>query len=139
MYSQVEQFLKKITSADSEKIEYNRDDIQFAIAVLLYRVILIDGRVRMEELSTYRDILQDYLKVSCDELSLFEETAIENSNLITHCTQIISVLINLPISQKREIVDLMSKIALSDNELHELEVNLVGKVEEMLEMTSSTS
>ena len=74
MYSVTKNFLELLGSTEDEIIDFGADDIRTSIAVLYYRVILVDGRIRVEELDHFRKVLSETLDVSEDELLLFEET-----------------------------------------------------------------
>lgn len=124
--------LAKLVAAKKDQIVFTPDDRRVACAVLLYRVIMVDGRVRREEMQRYREILQDHLDVGPDELPLFEKMVIDQSasenSLFPH-TEIVA---KMPLETKREILEFMKQISVSDNELHEFEINLVTRTSQML-------
>ena len=134
MYAIVEKLTRRLESLSSEKIEISKDDTRLATAVLLFRVIQVDGRIRDEEVDLYRTILEDHLKVSADELSLFE-TAVEDASREEHTLEpFVRIVRKMPEEKRREILDFMRDISLSDNEFHEFEVNLVGRTAELLDI-----
>ena len=60
-----------------KSLSLRTDDTRTAIAVLYYRVIVVDGRIRTEELDHFRKVLSETLNVTEDELLLFEETVLD--------------------------------------------------------------
>ena len=131
MYAVVRQFLERLGSGN-ELIEYTTGDKRIAMAVLLFRVIIADGKVREEEMARYRDILQDFLEVSPDEMVLFEAMVREEANSERSLFPFTLVVSKMPLETKQKIVELMREISLSDNELHEFEINLVARTAELL-------
>lgn len=136
MYSSVKSFLDRLNSDDHDKIEYTEIDSRIAVAALYYRVIMIDGQVRASELERYRQILNDSLGVSEDELGLFEELVQKNIKSDRSLLPLTTSIRKLPIEKRREILVHMQQISLSDMELHEFEINLVERTAELLDLTS---
>lgn len=132
MYAIVEDLLAKLDSDSSEKIEFTQDDIRLASAVLLYRAIQVDGRIRDVEVILYRKILEDHLDVSPDELLLFESMVEDQTKANSTIQPFISVVRKMPYKNKREILEFMRDISLSDHEFHEFEVNLLARTAELL-------
>ncbi len=132
MYADMKNLLERIGAQSGELIQYTPQDTRVATAIFLFSVIKVDGRVRPEELIRYREILQDHLSVEPDELALFEKTVIEqcgsNPKLFPHHKLVAS----MPIDTRRLILKYMKEISVSDNELHEFEINLVAKAAEIL-------
>lgn len=131
MYSSVKHFLERLGQS-SQSIAYTRDDTRTAIAVLYYRVILVDGRVRNEELSRFRDLLAQTLSVSEDELMSFEEEVLRTAKEDSSLFPLTSVIRKLPISKRLEILEGMKSISIADREYHEFEINLVARAKELL-------
>lgn len=132
MYSVTKNFLDLLGSSKDDIIEFGADDIRTSIAVLYYRVILVDGRIRVEELDHFRKVLSETLDVSEDELMLFEETVlaqIKNERSLNPFTEIVR---KLPEEKRREILTHMQQISVSDRELHEFEINLVARTAQLL-------
>ncbi len=134
MYSIAEKLIRRLNSGGSEKIEISRDDTRLATAVLLYRVIQVDGRIRPEEVELYRRILEKHFDVSPDELSLFESAVEDASQAENTLAPFVDLVRKMPEEKRREIVEFMRDISLSDNEFHEFEVNLVGRTAELLDI-----
>jgi len=134
MYAIVEDLLAKLDSDSSEKIEFTQDDIRLASAVLLYRAIQVDGRIRDVEVILYRKILEDHLDVSPDELLLFESMVEDQTKANNTIQPFISVVRKMPYKNKRKILDFMRDISLSDQEFHEFEVNLLARTAELLDI-----
>lgn len=136
MYSSVKSFLDRLNSDDSEKIVYTDGDSRLAVAALYYRVIMVDGHVRASELERYRQILNDSLGVTEDELDMFEELVQKNYETDNSILPLVETVRNLPIEKRREILVHMQQISLSDKELHEFEINLVERAAELLDLTN---
>ena len=134
MYAIVDKLFKRLDSSGIEKIEISREDTRLATAVLLYRVIKVDGRVREEEMELYRQILENNLNVSPDELSLFESVVEDVSRSQKTLAPFIELIKKMPDKKRREILEFMHDISLSDNEFHESEVNLVGQTAILLDI-----
>ena len=132
MYSQVKSFLEKLEHADNEVIEFSQEDSRLAIAVLYYRVILVDGRIREAEIERFRSILSESLDVHEDELVLFEKHVLEQSKSEASLFPFTTIIKKLPIEKRVEILRHMQQISISDKELHEFEINLVARTAELI-------
>lgn len=135
MYSVVKNFLDLLSNSDDDIIDFKPDDTRTAIAVLYYRVIVVDGRIRSEELAHFRKVLSETLQVTEDELLLFEDKVLDLVKSETSLTPFTNTVRKLPIEKRREILQHMEQISLSDRELHEFEINLVARTAEMLGIT----
>lgn len=134
MYADMKKLLAKFGSRDDKKIQFTPQDIRIAAAVLLFRVILVDGRVRESEMKRYREILQDHLDVEPDELGLFEQVVRERIESDTSLFSDARNIERMPIETRRNILRFMKEISISDNELHEFEINLVVRTAEILKL-----
>lgn len=134
MYAIVKQFLEKLGDSDADLIEFSVSDNRVAMAVLLFRVITVDGLIRDAEMARYRELLQDHLNVTPDELDLFEQVVRTESNGENGLYSFTTAVSRLPQATKRHILDMMRDISISDNELHEFEINLVARTAELLEL-----
>ncbi|MFZ1815932.1 MAG: TerB family tellurite resistance protein [Rhizobiaceae bacterium] len=132
MYVVVKDFLERLGSNEAHVIEFTHSDKRIAMAVLLYRVIMVDGKVRNEEVVRYREILQDILEVSPDELDLFESMVKEKHGSESSLFPFTVIVQKLPHETRRNMLDLMRQISISDRELHEFEINLVARTAELL-------
>ncbi|MEM7462482.1 MAG: TerB family tellurite resistance protein [Pseudomonadota bacterium] len=132
MYAVVKNFLTKLGTSDDDLIEYSAGDKRIAMAVLLFRVMTVDGRVLDTEVRRYREFLQDHLEVSDDELNLFEAAVREESENESSLFPFTSIVNRMPEETKLKVLDMMKEISLADNELHEFEINLVARTAELL-------
>jgi len=132
MYTDMKILLEKLGNQEEELIEFTPRDTRVAAAVLLFRAIVADGRVREVELKRYREILQDHMGVEPDELRLFENVVRDQSDSETSLFPHTTIVAKMPLKTKREILQFMMEISVSDNELHEFEINLVARAAEML-------
>ncbi len=131
MYAMVRQFLERLGSGE-ELIEYSTGDKRIAMAVLLFRVVTADGKIRTDEMARYRQILQDDLDISPDEVALFERVVASESDAEHSLFPFTTIVSKMPVETKRHIIELMREISLADNELHEFEINLVTRTAELL-------
>lgn len=131
MYASVKHLLDKL-GAPAESIEFTREDVRTAVAVLYYRVILVDGRVRSQELQHFRDLLARTLDVSEDELMHFEQEVLRIAKEDSSLFPLTSLIRKLPVERRREILEDMKAISLSDQEFHEFEINMVARAAELL-------
>ena len=132
MYSKVKSFLDKLSDGGNEVIEFSQEDSRLAIAVLYYRVILVDGRIREAEIERFRSILSDSLDVHEDELILFEQHVLEQSKSEASLFPFTTIIKKLPLEKRVEILRHMQQISISDKELHEFEINLVARTAELI-------
>ena len=136
MYTDMKNLLERIGAQDGELIQFTPQDTRVATAMFLFCVIKVDGRVRTAEMTRYREILQDYLAVEPDELDLFERKVVEqyscNKSLFPHQ----KIVAGMPIETRRLVLGFMKEISVSDNELHEFEINLVAKAAEILGLSA---
>ncbi len=137
MYSVVKNFMDLLASSDDDIIDFTQDDSRTAIAVLYYRVIVVDGRIRTEELNHFRKVLSETLNVTEDELLLFEENVLDLVKSERSLHPFTTIVRKLPLKTRREILRHMEQISISDRELHEFEINLVARTAELLNIEGS--
>lgn len=124
--------LEKLKTHEGGQIVFTPQDTRIATAVLLFRVIMVDGRVRDAELVRYREILQDHMNVEPDEMALFEDVVRKQSESDASLVPYADIVAKMPVETKREILRFMKEISISDNEFHEFEINLVTRTAELL-------
>ena len=132
MYSSFENFIELLDAGDNEVIELSQKDPRIAIGILLYSTIQADGRVRDEETLLYRHLLDKYLNVAEGEFLMFEDKVSEICKKPDSINSIIGIIRQMPEAKRREVLQLMRDISISDKQFHEFEVNLVSKVSDML-------
>ena len=133
MYSSFKTLLKQLDRS-GQGIEFTREDRKLAIALLYYRVIVVDGRVRNEELNRFRQILSENLMITEAELLQFEDDVIERLANDDSTFPLLDTVKKLPLPDRVEILANMHEISISDRELHEFEINLVYRAAELLEI-----
>ncbi|MCB1461051.1 MAG: TerB family tellurite resistance protein [Nitratireductor sp.] len=131
MYAMVREFLERLGSGD-ELIEYSTGDKRIAMAVLLFRVVTADGKIRSNELKRYRQILEDELEIPPDEIDLFERVVRDESEAERSLFPFTAIVSKMPFETKRHILQLMRDLSVADSELHEFEINLVARTAELL-------
>lgn len=134
LYSVVNNFLELLGNSEDQIVGFSQDDTRTAIAVLYYRVVVVDGRIRHSELDHFRKVLSDTLHVSEDELLLFEDKVLDHVRSERSLQPFTSIVKKLPVEKRREILRHMEQISLSDKELHEFEINLVARTAELIGM-----
>ncbi len=132
MYSSFENFIKVLDAGDNQIIKLSQKDPRVAIGILLYSAVHADGRVKQEETQLYRHLLESYLNVSEDEFLMFEEIVSETCNKPDSINSIIEIIRKMPENRRREVLQLMKDISLSDKQFHEFEVNLVSRISTLL-------
>ncbi|MEO0327476.1 MAG: TerB family tellurite resistance protein [Pseudomonadota bacterium] len=139
MYSKFRSVLEKLDAGDEQAINFVTADSRLALAMLLFNVVKVDGRIRPEELRAYRTILEEYLQVSEDELHSFETMVDEISSSGEMFEKLVAELRLAPIEKRQEIVTMMHDISVSDYELHELELNMLSHVMRLLGIQDAAS
>jgi len=138
MYSSFENFIKLLDAGDNEIIKFSEKDPRIAIGILLYSTVHADGRVKVEEVQLYRHLLESYLNVSEDEFLMFEEIVSKTCDKPDSIQSIIEIIRQMPQNKRREVLELMKDISLSDKQFHEFEVNLVSRVANLLGLDEQT-
>jgi uncharacterized tellurite resistance protein B-like protein len=72
--------------------------------------------------------------VSAEELAIFEAEVKRVSSREPSLFPFTAIIRRMPMRTKREIVKMMKDISISDNELHEFEINLVARTAELLDI-----
>ncbi len=137
MYSVFKSVLERLNRSDEQLIEFARGDNRVLFAALLFRVITVDGKIRAEELAKYRDILQDHLGVSPDELTLFESMVKMRTESAESLDFLTLELARLPLETKRQLLKFMNEISVSDREFHEFEINMLERTARLLKVDLS--
>jgi uncharacterized tellurite resistance protein B-like protein len=132
MYAVVKAFLERL--GEGQEINFTESEYRLAMAVLLFRVVTIDGEVKETEIAVYRTLLQEKLNVSPYELDLFEATVRRESEKEASLFPFTTIVKKMPLDTRRQILNMMKEISLSDNELHEFEINLVARTAELLDL-----
>jgi uncharacterized tellurite resistance protein B-like protein len=134
MYAIVKAFLDRLGTEPHSQIRFTESESRIAMAVLLFRVVTIDGQIKDEELDLYRSLLRERLGVSAEELAIFEAEVKRVSSREPSLFPFTAIIRRMPMRTKREIVKMMKDISISDNELHEFEINLVARTAELLDI-----
>ena len=132
MYSDLKDYFGRLMADDGQSIQYKQQDARVGLAVLYYRVILVDGRVRYEETERFRQILSDTLEVCEEELILFERKVLDLAREQTSLARLTDGVARMPLEKRRQILRHMQQISVSDRELHEFEINLVARTAELI-------
>lgn len=132
MYAVVKSFLERL--GEGAEINFTKSESRIAMAVLLFRVVTIDGQVKESEIELYRELLRAKLHVTPAELDIFEATVRRESDKEVSLFPFTAIVKKMPLETRREILKMMQEISLSDKELHEFEINLVARTAELLDL-----
>ena len=132
MYSTFKHLLDRLESGDGNVITYKNSDSRLMFGIILYRVILVDGHVRDEELELFRRIAETHLDITEDELPGFEDTVEELARSQEKFDHLVNDLRMLSNEKKDKMIAFMQDISISDREFHELELNLVSQVDALI-------
>ncbi|WP_245413928.1 TerB family tellurite resistance protein [Fulvimarina endophytica] len=109
------------------------DDLNVAIAALLYHVVSADGVVTQAERASLLQVLQDDYAMTgeeADRVARAGEKASDEAVDLYHFTSLIKN--RLDETARIEIVRHLWQVTYADGEVHELEDNVVWRVSELL-------
>lgn len=131
MYTSVKHFLERLEKS-GDSIHLTIEDTRMAVAVLYYRVVMVDGRIRQEETKHFRDLVCRTLEVTEDELMSFEQEVLRLARQDSNLFPLTNVIRKLSRPQREAILENMKALSISDREYHEFEINLVARAAELL-------
>ncbi|WP_276166362.1 hypothetical protein [Zobellia alginiliquefaciens] len=97
-----------------EKAQFDKEEKK-AIYVMTNQVVLADGKVHPSELKAM-DQLQEDIAMNADLVSEAQETTVEEALISLH---------NMTYPKKKVLAQILEDMAVSDNHLHEKEMNLI--------------
>jgi len=140
VYTRLDSFTQKLTVSEASSINSNHYDVRFCTALVLYRLIMADGKIRGEELKCFRNFLENELSVSEDELINFEDmvarSAVEDEKMFEES---IKSLRKLPEPDKRNVMRLLAELSISDGKMHETELAFMHELEILLGLSRMVS
>lgn len=101
--------------------------------LLLFRMILADGRVDERELATFRRICAEAFNIGTDSLDEVIEY-LHDFGYETSGPQALAMFQALPEERKRQLARHLADIARADAELHKQELKLLKRTMEILRM-----
>ena len=134
MYAKFEKLMTQMGSPEGESINLNVTNLNVILGVLFFSVVKADGRIRPEETMLYNHLIENFLEIGEDERLLFEDAVEERMRSGEQFCDLIGMLKNLPLERKRDVLQFMADISISDRELHEVELNLITEVGRLFEL-----
>ncbi len=132
MFSVAKRILENIDACGAQSIKIETPDERAVLAILLYKLILVDGRIRDSELWLFRDMVQSKLGVLEDELEHFEEFVVGHVSQSREVIPFRDQVQRMSMTKRMALLSMMREISICDHEFHELEINLVMQTAELL-------
>ena len=138
MWNRIKAFAEKITGPKLSGADLNDDDFKLSAVALMVHAARIDGFYSPEEAKVMHRQIQKYFDLSEDDASLLVKDADkaerEAIDLYKFTKKLNDQLDN---DGRKEIVKLLWKIVLADNEITPFEDNLVWRVSELLGVSTN--
>lgn len=107
--------------------------LELACAALMFEVARADFTVETIEQKTVTTLLTDQFNLSTDEVSTITEAAVEQADAATCLFEFTRTLNELASAeQKRDLLAMMWRVAMADNELSRYEEHVIRKVADLL-------
>lgn len=132
MFVVARRILEKIGDNGGELISIEHRDHRLTIGILLYRMVIVDGRIRQIEIDLFREMLLDHLRISDDELAGFEDAVQKCSRNEVPLFGKTGMFGAMQTEQRKHLLAMMRDLSLSDMELHEFEINLLARMAELM-------
>ncbi len=136
MIAAIRQFFDRLTN-DAVAVDMGEEEVRLAVAVLLYRVIAIDGVVSPAERTMLSDLLKSHFNLDPQRTQLLvaaAETAEDEAVDLYRFTSLLKQ--RLEVADRERIIELMWRLVYADGRLHEFEENVVWRVAELLAVPS---
>ena len=121
-----------LENSKADAIDLKIEDTNLVLGALFMSVVKADGRIRPEETEFYNHLVDNVLKICEDERIAFEDGVEAHLANPKGVSRLVDLLKGLPLEKRREIILHMRDISISDSEYHEIELNLIAKVGQML-------
>lgn len=132
MFKSIAAFLDGLASRDDGET-LAADDVQLAVAALLFHAIAIDGTVSEDEMARLKPLLAGHFQLEEPEINRLLTMAQQREREAIDIYRFTSVLRDrLAPEEKREIIAMMWRLVYADGELNALEDNLVWRTAELL-------
>ena len=132
MFKSIAAFLDGLASRDDGET-LAADDVQLAVAALLFHAIAIDGTVSEDEMARLKPLLAEHFQLGEPEINRLLTMAQQREREAIDIYRFTSVLRDrLAPEEKREIIAMMWRLVYADGELNALEDNLVWRTAELL-------
>ena len=126
--------LKELLGSESTATgEGEHRSLELACAALMFEVARADFTVETTEQDAVTSLLAAQFKLSADEVSTITEAAVEQADAATCLFEFTRTLNELASAeQKRNLLAMMWRVAMADNELSRYEEHVIRKVADLL-------
>ena len=107
-------------------------DSKLAVAVLLVHLIDIDGETTKEEGALVSKVLSEHFELTPSQVARLIASAHKKDQEAVDFYQFTSIITQLEMSQRIDIIAMMWKVVFADNHNHEMEDNMVWRVAELI-------
>ncbi|WP_088342997.1 MULTISPECIES: TerB family tellurite resistance protein [Rhodomicrobium] len=132
MFKSIAAFLDGLSERQDSKA-LAADEVQLAVAALLFHAVAIDGTVREDEMGRLKPLLASHYNLDEAGLNRLLTQAQQRERESVDIFRFTSVLRDrLSPEEKREIIGMMWRAVYADGELTALEDNLIWRTAELL-------
>lgn len=132
MFKSIAAFLEGLSSRE-DGATLAADDVQLAVAALLFHAIAIDGTVSEDEMGRLKPLLAEHFQLDEPEINRLLTMAQQREREAIDIFRFTSVLRDrLTPEEKREIIAMMWRLVYADGDLNALEDNLVWRTAELI-------
>jgi uncharacterized tellurite resistance protein B-like protein len=126
--------LKDLLGSESTATgEVEHRALELACAALMFEVARADFTVETTEQDAVTSLLTEQFNLSADEVSTITEAAVEQADAATCLFEFTRTLNELASAeQKRDLLAMMWRVAMADNEISRYEEHVIRKVADLL-------
>ena len=138
MLAAIRRFFARMSDGNP-KVETGPDQVQLAVAALLFHVIAVDGTVLEEERTALIELLERRFELGPDEAHALVAAAEEADAEAVDLYGFTSVIKRaLDQADRERLITMMWKMVYADGKVHEFQDNVVWRVAELLGVPSQT-
>ena len=138
MLAAIRRFLARMTG-QSEQATTGPDEVQLAVAALLFHVIAVDGTVLDEERTALIELLERHFDLGPGEAgALFAAAEVADAEAVDLYGFTSILKRKLDQADRERLIGMMWKMVYSDGRVHEFQDNVVWRVAELLGVPSQT-
>jgi uncharacterized tellurite resistance protein B-like protein len=138
MLDTIRRFIARMTGKD-EDIATGPDELQVAVAALLYHVIAVDGTILDEERTKLMELLERRFDLDADQVrALFAAAEFADAEAVDLYGFTSVVKRELDQAERERLITMMWKMVYADGKVHEFQDNVVWRVAELLGVPSQT-
>ena len=139
MFSNLKTAFQNITSKDKNEDEYEGEDIQ-AVIILLLEACQIDGDTGKDELEYIKKLLVHKFNFTSDQAEKNLLEALERSDeRIEIFSQIKVILYEMDHEERIDVIEMMWGVILSDGVIDDFEANLMRRMNGLLYLSGEES